>query len=40
MNDKVLVTFATKYGATADIAEKIGDVLRQTGLQVDVVVAE
>ena len=35
MNDKVLVTFATKYGATADIAEKIGDVLRQTGLEVD-----
>lgn len=40
MNDKVLVTFATKYGATAEIAEKIGDVLRQAGLQVDVVDAE
>lgn len=33
---KVLVTYATKYGATAEIAEKIGEVLRQEGLPVDV----
>lgn len=40
MNKQVLVTFATKYGATAEIAEKIGDVLRQAGLTVDVLAAE
>ena len=33
---KVLVAYASKYGATAEIAEKIGQVLRQSGLQVDV----
>lgn len=33
---QVLVTYATKYGATAEIAEKIGEVLRQEGLPVDV----
>ena len=27
-NDKVLVAHASKYGSTAEIAEKIGDVLR------------
>jgi len=37
MTTKVLVTYATKYGATAEIAEKIGQVLRQAGLEVDVV---
>lgn len=36
MEDKVLVAYATKYGATAEIAEKIGQVLRQAGLQADV----
>ena len=40
MNDKVLVAYATKYGATAEIAEKIGEVLRQASLQVDVIDAE
>ena len=35
MNQKVLVTYASKYGATAGIAEKIADVLRGAGLQVD-----
>ena len=35
MDRKILVTYASKYGATAEIAGKIGDVLRQTGLQVD-----
>ena len=33
---RVLVTYATKYGATAGIAEKIGEVLNQAGLQTDV----
>jgi menaquinone-dependent protoporphyrinogen oxidase len=35
MDKKVLVTYASKYGATAEIAEKIAEVLRQAGLQVD-----
>ena len=33
---KVLVAYASKYGATGEIAEKIGQVLRQSGLSVDV----
>ena len=36
MNVQILVTYATKYGATAEIAEKIGQVLRQAGFHVDV----
>ena len=36
MDDKTLVAYGTKYGATAEIAEKIGDVLRHSGLTVDV----
>jgi menaquinone-dependent protoporphyrinogen oxidase len=40
MDSQVLVTYATKYGATAEIAEKIGQVLRQAGLQVDVLPAD
>jgi len=32
----ILVTYASKYGATKEIAEKIGEVLRQAGLRVDV----
>lgn len=36
MNNRVLVTYATKYGATAEIAEKIGQVLHQAGLCADV----
>jgi menaquinone-dependent protoporphyrinogen oxidase len=35
MNGKILLAYATKYGATKEIAEKIGDVLRQAGLQID-----
>ena len=33
---KVLVAFASKYGATEGIAERIGDVLRRRDLEVDV----
>jgi menaquinone-dependent protoporphyrinogen oxidase len=36
MTNKVLVVYATKYGATAGIAEKIGQVLRDAGWTVDV----
>ena len=40
MDKKVLVACASKYGATAEIAEKIGEVLRGEGLQVDVLSAD
>ncbi len=40
MGNQVLVAFATKYGATAEVAEKIGQVLRQIGLVVDVLPAD
>lgn len=36
MNDRVLVAYATKYGATAEIAEKIGEALQEAGLTTDV----
>lgn len=35
MNGKLLVTYASKYGATREIAEKISSVLHQAGLQTD-----
>lgn len=37
MNKPVLVTYASKYGATAEIANKIGEVLCQAGVQAEVV---
>jgi menaquinone-dependent protoporphyrinogen oxidase len=37
MDGRVLVAYGTKYGATAEIAERIGEVLREAGLKVDVV---
>ncbi|MCR4405345.1 MAG: flavodoxin domain-containing protein [Anaerolineae bacterium] len=36
MDVQVLVAYATKYGATAEIAEKIGQVLREAGFHADV----
>lgn len=36
MDIQVLVAYATKYGATAEIAEKIGQALRQAGLRAEV----
>jgi menaquinone-dependent protoporphyrinogen oxidase len=40
MEKKVLVAYATKYGATAEIAEKVGQVLSQAGLRTDVLPAD
>jgi menaquinone-dependent protoporphyrinogen oxidase len=36
MEKKVLIAYASKYGATTEIAEKIGTVLRDAEFQVDV----
>ncbi len=40
MDIRVLVAYATKYGATAEIAEKIRQVILQAGLQTDVLPAD
>jgi menaquinone-dependent protoporphyrinogen oxidase len=40
MTGKVLVTYGSKHGATAEIAQKIGAVLSDAGLAVDVLPAE
>ena len=37
---KVLVAYGTKYGATAEIAERIGQTMTQAGLEVDVTPAK
>ena len=39
MNNKILVAYASKYGATAEIAEKIAETLRTSSLEVDVLPA-
>jgi menaquinone-dependent protoporphyrinogen oxidase len=40
MEGQILVAYATKYGATQEIAEKIGEVLRQAGLPAQVMPAD
>ncbi len=39
MGAKILVAYASKYGATREIAEKIGGVLGRAGFQVDILPA-
>jgi len=36
IENKVLVAFASKYGATAEIANRIGQIIRKAGMKVDV----
>jgi menaquinone-dependent protoporphyrinogen oxidase len=36
MEPKILVAYATKYGATAEIAKRLGQVLQEEGLSVEV----
>ena len=40
MSYRVLVAYASKYGSTAEIAKKIGEVLNKAGLVADVLPAE
>jgi len=37
MANKVLIAYDSKYGATQEIAEKVGEVLKKDGITVDVV---
>ncbi len=36
MSDKILVTYATRYGSTQEVAEAIAERLRERGLAIDV----
>ncbi len=40
MNNRVLITYATKYGSTGAIAVKIGNILREADFEVDVIPVE
>ena len=37
MNNKILVTYASRAGSTAEVAEAIGKTLTEGGAQVDVI---
>lgn len=36
MSQKILVTYATRFGSTGEIANRIANILRETGLEVEV----
>jgi len=36
MSDSILVTYATRYGSTQEVAEAIAATLRESGLEVDI----
>jgi len=36
MSDRILVTYATRYGSTQEVADKIAAALREGSLAVDV----
>ena len=40
MNKKILVTYATRYGSTEEIARRIGETLNQAQLEIEVLPAE
>ncbi len=40
MANKVLIAYGSKYGSTKEIAEKIGEAIKQEGLDVDVLSAD
>lgn len=40
MSNSVLLAYASKYGSTKEIAEKIGEVFKQEGIAVDVMPAQ
>ncbi len=37
MNDKILVCYGTRYGSAGEIAENIGEILRNRGATVDII---
>lgn len=40
MASRILVAYASKYGSTKEIAHKIGDILHESGLKVNILPAE
>jgi menaquinone-dependent protoporphyrinogen oxidase len=40
MGNSVLLAYASKYGSTKEIAEKIGEVFKQEGIAVDIIPAQ
>lgn len=40
MSNRVLVTYATKYGSTSEIAVKIATVIRDAGIETDIIPVE
>ncbi len=40
MSERILVTYATRFGSTAEIAARIGEVLKRDGVVVDVLPVE